>query len=142
MAVALKSSGKAASIPGGLASSSAVSLTITILGALLFGKMIDIGKLQWENIGYGIMVLLLAASFLGAWVACARIKRQRMMICALSALLYLGILLSITALFFGGQYEAVGVTSALVFAGSGSAGLLGMREKRGGKRRKTKYRLR
>ncbi len=142
MAVKSHSSGKAASIPGGLASASTVSMVVTLTGALLFGKMIDLGKLRWENIGYGVMVMLLAASFLGAQIACRRIKRQRLVVCILFALVYLGLLLSLTALFFGGQYEAVGVTSALVFAGAGTAGLTGSRENRGRKRKRSRYKYR
>ena len=41
-----------------------------------------------------------------------------------SGLVYFVTLLAITALFFGGQYEAVGVTGLLVFGASTAVGLL------------------
>ena len=131
-----KVSGKAYSLPAGLAYGTVISLGITLVSAAVIGKLVDMEKMSWENVGYGVMVLLLAASFLGAVAAYGKIKRQRLPVCLLSGLLYYGTLLLITALFFGGQFEAVGVTAALVLAGSGTAGLIGMRESRGGKKRK------
>ena len=137
-----KPTGLASTVPGGLALGAAVSLGLTLLASAFLAWLVDTEKLPWEKIGYGIMILVLAAAFLGAWTAFARIKRQRLMVCLLSGLLYFGILLSITALFFGGQYEGVGVTWALVLAGSGTAGLLGLRQGRGGKPKKTRIRTR
>lgn len=128
--------GRATSIPAGLAFGVGVNLVITILAAIVLAKLVDLEKMPWENIGYGILVLIVAASFLGSMAAYGKIKHQRLMICLLSGVIYFGILLSFTALFFGGQYEAVGVTALLILAGSGSAGLLGLRENRGGKRKR------
>lgn len=127
-----KSTGRALSMPAALAIGALVSLIITVLAAALLAKLVDTERLQWNNIGYGIMLLILMASFFGAVIACEKVKRQRLVISFLSGIVYFGILLSITALFFGGQYEAVGVTALLVLGGSGCAGLLGIREKRGG----------
>lgn len=126
------------SLPGGLSIGAAVSMGITLIAAALLAKLVDMEKLPWEKIGYGIMVTLLAASFLGAAAAYGRVKRQRLMVCLLSGVAYYGLLLALTALFFGGQYEAMGVTGALILAGSGTAGLLGLREGRGGKHRRIK----
>lgn len=137
-----KPTGLAATVPGGLAFGAAVSLGVTLLASAFLAWLVDTEKLPWEKIGYGIMILVLTAAFLGAWTAFQRIKRQRLMVCLLSGLLYFGILLSITALFFGGQYEGVGVTGALVLSGSGTAGLLGLRQGRGGKPKKTRVRTR
>lgn len=66
------------------------------------------------------MVLLIVSSFAGAMISFGRIKRQRMLVCIVSGVIYFAILMSITALFFGGQYSAVGTTALLVLAGSGS----------------------
>lgn len=130
-----KPTGRALSMPAGLIYGAAVSLTITILSALLLAKMLDAEVIAWENVGYGIMILLLMSSTLGSLSACGKIKRQRLVVCALSGAIYFGLLMSITALFFGGQYEAVGVTAILILGGSTSAGLLGLQKERGGRRR-------
>lgn len=138
MAVNQKPTGRAVSMPAGLALGAAASFGMTILAAGILAKLVDTEKLMWENIGYGVMVLLLLASFLGAMVSYRKIKRQRMMVCLLSGVVYFAILISITALFFGGQYESVGVTALLILGGSGTAGILGLHGGRGGRSRKTR----
>lgn len=124
-------SGRALSTPMGLLYGTAASMLITLLGAVVLAWLINLEKLQWEQIGYGIMVLLLTASFLGALAAYHKIKRQRMMVCILAGLLYLAVLASLTALFFGGQYEGVGVSGCLIAAGNVSAGILGLQTGKG-----------
>lgn len=128
-----KPTGTTTSIPAGLAVGAAVSMGSTLLLAAIIAKLVDQEKLPWENVGYGIAGLLVLSSFLGAIAAYGRIKRQRMLICMASGIIYLGVLLALTALFFGGQYEAVGVTAALILSGSAAAGVLGLKE---GKRRR------
>lgn len=142
MAVNQKPTGRAMSLPGGLAVGAAVSLGITLLCAAALAKLIDMEKMPWESVGYGIIVLLFLASFLGAIAAHRAVKRQRLLVCGVSGLLYFGLLLSITALFFGGQYEGVWPTAAVVLCGSICAFLLGLRGGRGGRRRKTQTRHR
>lgn len=137
-----KNTGRAKSIPAGLALGTVVSLAVTLISVALLAYLVDHEYIPWENTGYGIMILVLLASFTGAKTAANSVKRQRLVVSLLMGFLYFGILLSITALFFGGQYHAVGVTSALVLAGSGAAGILGTREKRGGNRRKSPMRYR
>lgn len=142
MVVNQKVTGKSSSMPAGLAMGGLTSLVITLVLAAVIAKLVDSEALAEENIGYGTMLLLLAASSMGALVSVSKIKRQRLLVCLLSGTVYLGALLSITALFFGGQYEAVGVTALLVMGGSMVTGLLGLREKRGGKRQRIKIRHR
>lgn len=136
MVVNQKVTGTASSIPGGLASGGFVSLAVTLIGAAVLALLIDKGVLAQTQLGYGVMVMILLASFLGASVSAAKIKRQRLAACMLAGVVYFGILLSITALFFGGQYQAVGVTGFLILGGSGCAALLGLRQGRGTKHRK------
>ena len=136
MVINRKVTGKASSIPAGLALGGFVSLLITLILAGIIAKLVSTEKLAEENIGYGVMVLLFTASAAGAITANTRIKRQRLAVSCLSGLVYMGILLSITALFFGGQYEAVGVTALLVLGGSLVTALVNFKAGRGGKRRK------
>lgn len=133
-----KPSGRALSMPAGLLFGAIISLGLTILSAVVLAKLVASEVMAEANIGYGVMAMLLVASFIGSLCAHARIKRQRLLVCGLSGVIYFLILLSITALFFGGQYEAVGVTGLLVLGGSLTAGLLGTMPGRGGKRRKNK----
>lgn len=136
MVIDRKVTGKAMSIPAGLALGGLGSLAVTLIFSAVLAKLVDAEAVAEESIGYGVMAILLLASFAGAMVSFRRIKRQRLLVCMLSGVVYFGILLSITALFFGGQYEAVGVTGLLVLCGSATAALLGVREKRGGRKQK------
>lgn len=117
--------GKTQSIPAGLSLGAGVSVAVTISVIAILGTMIEREDLAWENVGYGIMLLLFLAAFLGSKTAWWSIRRQKLMICILSGLVYYGILLSVTALFFGGQYEAVLVTGGMILSGSGAAALTG-----------------
>lgn len=131
-----KPTGRAASMPVGLLFGALVSVGVTLLAMGLIAKLVSSEYITETQIGYGIMVTLLAASFSGAQAAIGKVKRQRLAVCILSGVIFFLILISITALFFGGQYEAVGVTAFLVLGGSLLAVLIGGRPERREKRKK------
>jgi len=126
--------GRAASMSEGLALGAGVSLCITIAGTAILSLMLEAERFQWENIGYAILVMLLISSFAGTTTAIARIKRRQAFVCISSCALYFTILMIITALFFGGQYQAVSVTGGVILAGGISALLL-----KGNRNPKNKY---
>ena len=138
MVVNRKPTGRAMSIPAGLAVGGICSLSMTLLLTAVLAKLIETEAVGEENIGYGVMVILVLSAFIGALAAFGRVKRQRMLVCGASGLVYFGILMSMTALFFGGQYSSVGLTALLVILGCMAAGLLGLWQGRGGKRKKIK----
>lgn len=127
-----KPTGRAVSIPAGLTLGCISALLWTMAGVMLIAKLIDSEVIQETAIGYGASAILITASLLSSVLAFHKIKRQRVLICMAAGGTYFLSLLGITALFFGGQYQAVGVTAALVLAGSGTAVLLGVAP-RGGK---------
>lgn len=133
--------GRTLSIPAGMGVGLGVSLGITAAAIAVLAKLVDTQTLAWENVGYGIMVMLLAASFFGALTAYGKIKRQRLMVCLLTGAAFFGFLLSMTALFFGGQFDGVLYTFLLVLAGSSAAGLLGLRQGRGGGKKQRRRRI-
>ena len=100
------------------------ALAATLAGAAILAKLISGEVLKEESIGYGVMALLTAASLTGALESVRRIKHQRILICAASGILYWGILLAITAVCFGGQYQAVGETGLMIFCGSALAAMI------------------
>lgn len=138
----MKKRNTALSMPGGLAWGAGVSIGITLVGVAVLATLVDREKLDMGKIGYWLLGLLLLGSFLGALAAWGRIRRRRVLVCLASGGVYLGILLGITALFFGGQYSGVGTTALLILAGSGTAALLGPRQGRRGRRRKVKLPIR
>jgi len=64
------------------------------------------------------MIILILGAFTGSKVSYIKIKRQKIVVSLLSGAVLYMILLSITALFFGGQYSGVGETGLLILCGS------------------------
>ena len=131
-----KMTGRASSIPNGLAVGALSGLVISIFASVTAAYLISAEILAQDKIGYCAMVVLMLASFVGAMVADRRIKKMPIQMAAISGLLLYLILLSMTALFFGGQYEGMGVTLLIVMIGSGAGGILSTCIP---KRRKQKY---
>jgi putative membrane protein (TIGR04086 family) len=129
-------------MPAGLAVGAAASTATTVLLTALMAKLMESETLQENAMGYGIMIVLVLSSFLGAVLSYGRIKRQRLIVCVLSAILYFMILISITALFFGGQYSGVGVTALMIICGAGLAILPGFPGEKGAKNPKIRIRNR
>lgn len=142
MVVDRKVTGTAASMPAGLALGLCASLAVTIVGSILAANLVLKEMLPENGIGYCSMVILLVSSVLGAVVSVNRIKHRRLYVCTLSGAVYYASLLAVTALFFGGQYQGMGVTALMVLAGCGVVALVGVKgEKRGtSRRRKFKHR--
>lgn len=138
MVVNRKVSGTASSMPAGFASAALVSLLLTLLGSGIFGYLISNEVLAESSIGYCVMAMVLLSALAGAEVAVGKIKRRRVYVCAVSGVIYYGILLSMTALFFGGQYQGMGVTALLVLAGCAVVILLGLKGESGARKRRRK----
>lgn len=125
-----RKSGKTVSVPTGLGISLITNILLTAImsGALAF--CVDKKTIPWETIGYYIMIMLLVSSFAGGKAAIATIGTQYLLISAMSGLLYWMFLLCFTALFFGGSYDAVGETGALIMAGSLTSAMLRLPRKK------------
>lgn len=129
----------ASSIPSGIGIGLLLSMVITLVGAALTAYLVYKESIPEEGMGYGILLTLLFSAAVGAWVAVKRIQRLRMQMCMLSGLSYYLTLLAMTALFFGGQYSAVGITALVVLGGCGTVAILGAG---GGRRRKIGSKIR
>ncbi len=130
------------SLPVGLALGAGISMIITLIAAGILAGMVLKGSVSENAIGYGTMVIVPISAALGALVAAMAVKHQWVIVCASVGGLYFVMLLSITALFFGGQYSGVGITALLILLGTAAACVIGLKgEKRGFKPRK-KYRPR
>lgn len=137
-----KVKGTAATMPLGLALGLAASIAMTLILAALIAYLVLGEKVAEGAIGYGAMLTVLLSSAMGALISVTRIKRRRMVTCMASGACYYLVLLSITALFFGGQYQGMGVTALLVFAGVGSVALIGLKGESGRTKHHKKYRYR
>lgn len=119
-----RQTGKARSVPAGMAIGGTASMMTTFLLSAVIAHALNSERITWEQAGYWIMFLLFISSFIGSKSAAAAIKRQRIIVSVMAGVLYWGILLCITALFFGGNFDAVGVTAGIILAGCGTAALI------------------
>lgn len=131
--------GKAKSMPAGLAVGTAMGLLITIAFAVVMTQLVLGGKLEETAMGYGAMITIPVAAAMSALVAFTMIKRRRIQVCMMAGGLYLLCLIGINVLFFGGQFQGIGVTVLLILLGASAVGVLGLRagERKG--RRTKKY---
>ncbi len=123
------------SLPSGLAIGGIASLFVTLAAAGIMAKLTENGGISESGIGYGVMGILFIASLVGSSAANMKARQQKLLVCLLSGAVYYVILLSMTALFFGGKYKGVGVTALLVFAGC----MLPVFVRGGGKRRGKRF---
>lgn len=129
-----RTTGHAVSMPVGIAWGTGTAVALTTVQSVLVAWMIHRGLLQQQSVGYGAMGILLVSAVIGAAVAKGKIKRRLVMAALLTGLCYYFCLLSMTALFFGGQYSGMGVTGLLILGGSGTAALMGKSGNRRGKK--------
>lgn len=135
-----KMTGRAASIPGGLAVGALVSMAVTILISAIGAHLIISEVLPQEQIGYCSIAALLTGAILGATTASKKVKHRNLMVCLLSGLVYYCTLLATTAMFFGGQYEGMGVTFIIILLGCTAAALISSREGKTNHKRKKIHR--
>ena len=124
MGLMVNSNGKAPSMAVGLFWGGVTSLASTLVLSAVLSWLVLSQRVGEDKLGYGVMVLLAAASFLGAKISCRKVKRQRIAVSCMAGGAYMVTLLAMTALFFDGQYEGVGETALMVLCGCGLAVLL------------------
>lgn len=131
-----KATGRAKSMPAGLATGAAVSMGITMALCAIGAWMIDREILKENTVGYIAIVILLGASYMGCLTAATAIKHRYVLVCSISAMIYYAILLSMNAVCFDGIYQGMGVTALLVLCGATLAWMTTQRQGRGGKKKR------
>lgn len=134
-----KVTGKAGSIPKGVAIGTAVALLLTLLVAFGMTQLVLTEKMSENGIGYGAMITLPFVSGISSWIAVGIIRRRRMQVCLLSAASYFIVLCAINILFFGGQFGGLWLSMLLIFAGAFGVGVLGLRGDKGGRKKHKSY---
>ena len=131
-----KVTGRASSVPAGLASGVVAAIAVMLVGTLVTALMIDREILRWAHSGYAVMATLILSSWIGAAVAAGKVKRRRLLICESTGGIYFVVLLVMTGLFFGGRFSGVGETGMLILCGSTLGVLMKYPVKSGRNRRK------
>ena len=117
MTITTTRTGTAGSIVKGMTVAATISIMITIIGSIMIASCLNREKITWEEAGYWIMGMLFLAAFWGGKSAHTIIKRQRIAVSLMTSLLYWGILLCTTALFFGGNFGPLFETAGIILAG-------------------------
>ena len=130
MTVNRKVTGTAVTMPMGIGIGCGISLMLTLLGAGVIAKLISAEILQETSIGYSAMMILLISSAAGAAVAIRKVQKRMLQVSLLVGVIYYGMLLASTAIFFGGHYQGMGVTGLLVVAGCAAVILMENRDKK------------
>ena len=126
-----KESRAVSTMAGTLAVGAAVCIGITLIGAGICAALISSEAISAGSDGYCALGILLVAVIAGAAIGAGKAKGKRLYVCLLVGVIYLLLLFAMTALFFDGQYEGVGVTALVVFSGTLAAAFLRLN---GGKR--------
>ena len=138
MITSMKHTGKAKSVLEGMVLSSMVSIFVTAILSLVIATLLNKERITWEQAGYWIMGMLFVASFTAGKTAIITVKRQRLAVSIMAGATYWGLLLCTTALFFGGDYDTIWETAAIITAGCGTASLIYIPGKRAGRKKSGK----
>lgn len=107
------------SIPKAIGYSLIVSMITSLLGILAAAYLIYNEIIIQENMGVVVTVVLLLSSAASAITAINTAKRMRLQMSLLSGVAYYLLLLSVTALFFGGEYSGIVLTAVTILASCG-----------------------
>ena len=92
-----------------------VAVLMTALSVAICAKTVAMAVVSENSAGYCAIALTAISALTG--VLAAKCKEKRIYTAAIIGLLYIMVLLSITAVFFGGQYMDVGISLISVAAG-------------------------
>ena len=114
----IKHPGKAGSVLTGMLVATLISTIITLTLSALIAIFLNSEKITWVQAGYWIMGMLFLAAFSAGKGAYIVVKRQKFVLAAMTGVLYWGMLLCATCLFFGGNMNSVPETGGIILAGS------------------------
>ena len=114
-----------------------LAMAVMLAGAAVGAVMISTGSLPENTLGYISIMVLLLTGFSGAAVGTGRATEKRLLNSMMSAGGCFAALLAITALFFEGQYDRIGITALMLLLGAFSAAIM---PKGKGRQRNSRYR--
>ncbi len=135
-----KTTGTAMTLPAGIGLALLISMLITLAGSALVAIMVLSEKIGEGAVGYAAMAILALSSVAGAWIAVILVKRLRLQVSIIFGGCYYLLLLAMTALLFGGQYQGMGTTAIIILVGSALVAFLPATGTKTGKRKKVAYR--
>jgi len=131
-----KATGKGISVPAAIGIGVLICIAISLAGAMIAGYLLTTESIAVSDIGWCVILISAAASFVGAMLAASAAKANRLPVCLGVGTGYVAALLGSTALFFGGQYQGVATMVITVLLACGAAGFLGWKGRKQAFRKK------
>ena len=116
-----------------------VAVSVSLVISMVITTMLNCGKITDVGMGYGVMTMLLLASYSGGYTACKLRKEQRLSNSLLTGAMYFAILAAITVLLFDGKFRGAGESAVVIVCGCTLAAMWTSRSIRNGKLRKFKF---
>ena len=114
------------------------SIAVTVIISMIIAALVESEKIPVESTGYGVMVMLICASYTGGYVTSKKMGRQALTSSLLCGATFLAVLLSMNAVLFEGSYSGVGETVLLILCGCSVAAMWISRTKKRMKVKKVK----
>lgn len=125
-----KSIHKTASLPLSIAFGVLTGMIVTFLGALLMTYLTNTESMQLQTMTTLSAITQLVAAAVGVFVSTMLVRERQLITGMVTAAAYFLILLAGTAMFFGGEYDNVGVGALVIMAAGSMVVLLRMRGKK------------
>ena len=109
---------------GGILTALIISVLTTLLGTAVSAYLIHTEMISQESMGAAVITVLAISAASGAAGAIYKVKRLKMQMCLLLGASYYLLLLSITALFLGGQYDGIAAAGLSILMGCGAVAIL------------------
>lgn len=119
-----------------------VSLVVTLISAGVQAFLIAEEKMTMSTLGYGALLTVIISVLTGSVTGILTAGNKHLLVSLITAGAYFLCLLSVTALFFGGQYENLLPTLIAVLGSGLAAALLSLRFGSGNNRTGSKYKSR
>ena len=114
-----KQTGRSPSLTNAVLKGTGIAVVWTVLCAMMIAQLINSEVMPMESVGYCSMAVHLSAVYLGALAGKRKAAHMGDAAAGITGGCYYVILLMVNTLFFGGQFDGLGVTLALVVLSSG-----------------------
>lgn len=94
-----------------------ISVTVMLIGVIVTSLLVANETVSSNTTSYWVMGISLVSSMIGSAVAIGIAKRQLAIVGISTSMAFMLILISLTAIFYGGQYSGVPATLLLILCG-------------------------
>ncbi len=101
-----------------------ISVVLMLIGTMIITLLVMNETITEEAIGYGVLAVTLIATYTGAYASLTIYKKKYLITSMSVSIVFALILLSLTALFFDGQFTGVPATLLVIICGGVSAMLV------------------